>query len=298
MTLPAVRAASILYGMMNSHLNKMKFGIVGCGNIGADLCIAVQKGHIPAEVAALTDIEGERAKVLLRSFQLDAAVCTLEENAAKVDYLVECAVADAVRDVLKAAVRHQTDCLIMSVGGLLDNMELYDEARKSGIQVHIPSGALCGIDGVRAAMEAGLHAVTLTTRKPPAGLAGAPYLEEKGIDVENLEEPLVVFEGAAREAVKAFPQNVNVAATLSLTGIGPDETKVRIIADPETTMNIHEVVAEGAFGRLTAITENLPSPRNAKSSYLASLSAAAELRSAAESYVAHATQAAGAVERT
>lgn len=283
---------------MTVPLNKMKFGIVGCGNIGADLCIAVQKGEIPAEVAALTDIDEERAKMMLRSFQLDAVVCGLDDNAAKVDYLVECAVAGVVKDVLNAAIRHQTDCLIMSVGGLLDNMELYEEARKSGIQVHIPSGALCGLDGIRAAMEAGLHAVTLTTRKPPAGLAGAPYLKERGIDVDHLEEALVVFEGRARDAVKAFPQNVNVAASLSLVGIGPDETRVRVIADPDTTMNIHEVVAEGAFGRLTAVTENLPSPRNAKSSYLASLSAAAELRAAAETFVAHASQAAGAMERS
>ncbi len=270
----------------------MKFGIVGCGNIGADLCIAVQKGDIPAEVAALTDIDSERAKVLLRTFQLEAAVCSLDENAAKVDYLVECAGGDAVKNFLQAAVRHQTDCLVMSVGGLLDNMALYDEARHSGIQVHLPSGALAGIDGIRAAMEAGLHAVTLTTRKPPAGLAGAPYLVERGIDLRGLDEAMVVFEGSAREAVKAFPANVNVAATLSLAGIGPDETRVRIIADPDISMNIHEVVAEGAFGRLTAMTENLPSPRNVKSSYLASLSAVTELRLAAEAFVAHQAHAA------
>jgi len=275
----------------------MKFGIVGCGNIGADLCIALQKGDIPAEVVALTDVDPERAKVLLRTFQLEAAVCNLDENAAKVDYLVECAGGEAVKDVLQAVVRHQTDCLVMSVGGLLENMPLYQEARRSGVQVHLPSGALCGLDGIRAAMEAGLHAVTLTTRKPPAGLAGAPYLLERGIDLRGLDEAMVVFEGSAREAVKAFPANVNVAATLSLAGIGPDETRVRVIADPDISMNIHEVVAEGAFGRMTAMTENLPSPRNVKSSYLASLSAVAELRLAAEAFARHRAHAAGAQER-
>jgi aspartate dehydrogenase len=146
-------------------------------------------------------------------------------------------------------------------------------------------------------METGLHTVVLTTRKPPAGLAGAPYLIEHAIDIDNLDEPRVVFEGSALEAVRAFPANVNVAACLSLVGIGPEETQVRIIADPEATMNIHEVVAEGAFGRLTTITENLPSPRNPKSSYLASLSAVAELRAAAEAFVAHATQEAIVVDR-
>ena len=270
-------------------MTKMKIGVVGCGNIGADLCIALQKNEIHAEIAALTDIDAERAKILLRSFQLDADVCDLDENASKVDYLVECAVAGAVKEVLESAMRHHIDCLIMSVGGLLDNVELGEEARASGIQVHIPSGALCGLDGIRAAMEAGLHSVSLTTRKPPAGLIGAPYLEENEIDLDGLEEATVVFEGSAREAVKAFPRNVNVAASLSFVGIGPDDTRVRIIADPAATMNIHEVVAEGAFGQLRTVTENLPSPRNAKSSYLASLSAIAELRSAAEAFVAHAS---------
>jgi len=100
-----------------------------------------------------------------------------------------------------------------------------------------------------------------------------------------LKEPKVIFEGTALEAVRAFPKNVNVAAALSLAGVGPRQTRVRVIADPRATTNSHEIVAEGAFGRLSAITENLPSPRNAKSSYLASLSGCAELRAAAEAFV-------------
>jgi aspartate dehydrogenase len=161
-----------------------------------------------------------------------------------------------------------------------------DKARARNVQIRIPSGALCGLDGIRAAMEAGLHSVTLTTRKPPKGLCGAPYLVERGISLENLSEPMVIFEGTALEAVKAFPQNVNVAGALSIIGIGPSETRVRIIADPRATANSHEVIAEGAFGRLQTLTENLPSPRNAKSSYLASLSACAELRAAAMAFAA------------
>jgi aspartate dehydrogenase len=173
----------------------------------------------------------------------------------------------------------------MSVGGLMMHPELLAEAKARHIQVRIPSGALCGLDGIRSAMEAGLHSVTLTTRKPPKGLSGAPYLEERGIDLGKLTEAMIVFEGSALDAVQAFPANVNVAAALSLMGIGPKETRVRIIADPKATENSHEVTAEGAFGRLQTITINLPSPRNAKSSYLASLSAVAELRAAADAFV-------------
>ncbi|HOZ45381.1 MAG TPA: aspartate dehydrogenase [Candidatus Hydrogenedentes bacterium] len=264
---------------------KMKVGLVGCGNIGADLCIALQKGDIPAEIVALTDIDENRAKVLQRTFQLNALIETLDETAAVADFVIECAEAAAVADVIHAAIRHRKACLIMSVGGLLAQPELLEQASASGVHVQLPSGAICGLDGIRSAMQAGLHRVTLTTRKPPAGLAGAPYLAEKGIDVQHIREPMVVFEGTALDAVKAFPKNVNVAATLSLVGIGPHETRVRVIADPNATVNSHEVIAEGAFGRLQTITENLPSPRNAKSSYLASLSACAELRAAAAAFV-------------
>jgi len=268
---------------------KMKVGLVGCGNIGADLCIALQKGAIPAEIVALTDIVEEHAKILLRTFQLNAKICDLDENAAGVDFVVECAGAEAVAGVLDACIKHHKHCLIMSVGGLMSGPDLLDRARKNNVQVHLPSGALCGLDGIRAAMEAGLHRVTLTTRKPPKGLEGAPYLVEHGISLENLSEPMVVFEGTALEAVNAFPKNVNVAGALSIAGIGPVETRVRVIADPRATSNSHEVVAEGAFGRLQTLTENMPSPRNAKSSYLASLSACAELRAAAMAFVSTST---------
>ena len=268
-------------------MNKLRVGLVGCGNIGADICIGLQKGDIPAKIVALTDVDESRAKIFQRSFQLDATIRDLEKNAASVDFMVECAVGEVVGAVLEAAIQHHTDCLIMSVGGLMEHAELYERARQAGIQVRLPSGALCGLDGIRAAMEAGLHSVTLTTRKPPKGLIGAPYLVENNIDIENLDAPKVIFEGSAYDAVKAFPLNVNVAASLSFAGIGPHETKVVVIADPETTNNVHEVVAEGAFGRLTTVTENLPSPRNAKSSYLASLSACAELRAVALTHAAY-----------
>jgi len=265
-------------------IGRMKVGLVGCGNIGADLCIALQKGDIPAEIVALTDIEEARARLLVKTFHLNAVVCELDQNAAQVDLMVECADSSAVKDVVEAAIRHKRDCLILSVGGLMDHPDLMERARENRIQIRVPSGALCGLDGIRAATEAGLHTVMLTTRKPPKGLAGAPYLEEHRIDLDTLTEPTVIFEGTAREACKAFPKNVNVAAALSFAGIGPAQTRVRIIADPYATVNTHEIVAEGAFGKLRTVIENLPSPRNAKSSYLASLSCVAELRAAAEAF--------------
>ena len=234
----------------------------------------------PAQVVALVDVEPERARALQAEFAPDAMACSLLEAAAHADFLVECAVASVVPEVLAMAVRNTRGCLILSLGALVTEPDLLDTAYRSGLQVRLPSGAVCGLDGLRAAREAGVDRVTLTTRKPPAGLQGAPYLVANGMDVTGLNEPLTVFEGNALEAVKAFPQNVNVAAAISLAGIGPQRTQVRVVADPAATVNSHELVAEGAFGRLRAVTENVPSPRNAKTSYLASLSAIAELRAA------------------
>ena len=266
----------------------MKVGLVGCGNIASDICLALRDRDIPAEVVALSDSDVSHAEALRDNYKLNACIGTLDELAGAVDYIVECAVAAVVPQVVNAAVRHGVDCLVMSVGGLLERPDLFDLARHNNINLWVPSGAICGIDGIRAAMHAGLDEVMLTTSKPPKGLKDAPYLREKGIDLERLTEPLVVFEGTAREAVRAFPANVNVAASLSLAGLGPDRTRVRLVADPGTTVNTHEIYAKGPFGELTAIMRNCPSPRNPKSSYIASLSACVEVASAARLFAARA----------
>lgn len=268
-------------------MTKLKVALIGCGNIGADLCIALQKGDIPAEIVALYDIDESKAQLLKRTFHLEAEICDLDTAVSLAQFVIECASMTAVEPVIRACIKYRRDCLIMSLSGLLYNMELLDEAKRHHIRVKIPSGALCGLDGIRSAMEAGLHRVILTTRKHPKALAGAPYLTENHIDISNITEPITIFEGNALEAAKAFPANVNVASALSLYGIGPKDTLVRIIADPTVTENIHEIYAEGAFGRLQTTTMNLPSPRNIKSSYLASLSACAELRAMAEDYATH-----------
>ncbi len=264
---------------------KLRVGLVGCGNIGEALCRAIAAGDISAEVTALTDQDAERAERLRAEFAPGAAICALDENAARVDLLVECAVGAVVPAVLDAAQRHGRDCLIMSLGGLVGALDALEVACAAGVNVRIPSGAICGLDGLRAAREGGLSRVRLTTRKPPAGLRGAPHVESAGVNLDALTEATTIFEGAAREAIQAFPKNVNVAAALSLAGIGLDRTEVRVIADPTSGVNSHEVEADGAFGRLRTVTENVPSPANPKTSYLASLSACAELRAAADAFI-------------
>ena len=126
-------------------MTTMKVGLVGCGNIGADLCIAQQKGNIPVEIVALHDIDPDRAKILQRTFHLEAEICSLDELVQRVDFVVECAVAVAVKNVIESAIRHRKSCLIMSVSGLMQHPELLEQARENNIQIRIPSGALCGL---------------------------------------------------------------------------------------------------------------------------------------------------------
>ena len=198
--------------------------------------------------------------------------------ARRCDLLIEAASGKAAADLLPLLARHRRPALILSTGGLLSRPERLRSLLKKGIPLYLPSGALAGLDGIKAAATGRLRSVTLTTRKPPKSLAGAPGILRRKIRLEKLRKPTVVFQGSARQAAKEFPQNINVAATLALAGIGPTRTRVKIIADPRVRTNIHEVEAAGDFGRLTARTENRPSPANPKTSLLAVRSAAATLK--------------------
>jgi aspartate dehydrogenase len=170
------------------------------------------------------------------------------------------------------------DLMVLSVGALLDHPEWGELAAQHGAKVYIPSGAIVGLDGVKGACVGQVQGVTITTRKPPKGLAGAPYVEDHGMDVWALTEETLIFEGSAREACKGFPANVNVSAALSLAGVGPDQTRIRIFAVPGGTRNMHDIEVEGEFGRMTAHIENVPSDTNPRTGKLSYLSAIAMLK--------------------
>ncbi len=258
----------------------VKVGIVGCGCIGSELCRAVASGNVRAEIAALNDITREHAEKVKKELRLKAPIVSFEELVEVSEVIAECASADCAPKVVEAALSSGKVALIMSVGGLMQRPDLFDRVRENAASVIIPSGALGGVDAVEAAAVGGIDEVTLTTTKPPAGLRGAPYIVEEGVDLDSIVERTVIFDGSALEAVSAFPQNVNVAATLSLAGIGPQRTRVKVVVDPAAVANSHEVRAVGAFGTLVTKTENVPSEDNPKTSRLAVLSAIAALRKA------------------
>ena len=165
-----------------------------------------------------------------------------------------------------------------SVGALLPRMHLVERARETGARIVVPTGALLGLDAVRAAAEGEVESVAIETRKPPRGLVGAPYLEENGIDVLGVAEATRVFAGNAFDAARGFPANVNVAAALALAGIGPERTRVEIWADPGVTRNTHTIRVEAAAARLTMTIENVPSEANPRTGLITPLSILACLR--------------------
>ena len=263
--------------------------IIGCGAIGTVLARSIDEGRAGAtKLIALYDSNVDRAKRLAEKLRSKPKVARefrelLEDPS--IGLIVEAASQEAVRQYALEILRAGKSLMVMSVGALVDPellRSLWREAKKRGCRIYIPSGAIVGVDGVRAASQAGIESVTLTTRKPPRALADSPYVVERGTDLSGVKEPVVVFEGRASEAVKHFPRSVNVAATLSLAGIGPDRTVVRIIADPNVDRNIHEVRVKGRFGEIVTVAKNVPSPDNPKTSYLAALSAVDTLRRVTE----------------
>ncbi len=260
----------------------LKIGVIGCGFIGGQISRAIDSGAVDAELFALCDSSEKKALELAASLKRSNPACMkIEDMLHSVDLLIESASQNAVRFIVPRALEAGCDVMVLSVGALVDEElreRIFRLAKQNNCKLYFPSGAVVGIDGINSASAGEISSVTLTTRKPPSGLTGAPYVICKGIELEKIETETVIFEGSASEAVKAFPANVNVAATISLAGIGFERTKVRIIADPATSRNVHEITVEGEFGNFYTKVENLPSPENPKTSYLAALSAVSTLK--------------------
>jgi len=259
-------------------MRKIKVGIIGCGTIGSELARACQtRLKDSVDLVGICDLIEEKAELLQKSLKEKTPVLKLDDLIKRSGLIVEAAGAAISADVLKKTINGKKDVLIMSIGGLLGNESLLEDAQDAGIRVYLPSGALCGIDGLKSASIGRIDSVTLTTRKPPKGLAGAPYITKNNIDLSSIKEETIIFDGTADDAVKGFPQNVNVAAILSLAGPGAANTRVRIVTSPDYTKNIHEVEIKGESGNITTRTENLPSKVNPKTSQLAVFSAIATL---------------------
>jgi aspartate dehydrogenase len=251
--------------------------IAGLGAIGLPLARALDAGVDGLRLIAVACRDPIKGRANLAGFQSAPHLVEIPELAAA-DIVVECAPSAIFERIALPALEAGRILVAASAGALLPRMHLVKLARQTGARIVVPTGALLGLDAVRAAAEGPIESVTIETRKPPMSLIGAPYLEKHGIDVMDLIQPLLVFEGNALDAAAGFPANVNVAAALALAGIGPIRTRVRIWADPSVTRNIHTIRVEAEAARFTMTIENVPSAENPKTGRLTALSLLACLR--------------------
>jgi aspartate dehydrogenase len=256
-------------------------GLIGCGTIGAALAEAVARGEAgPAAIAGLYDFEPGRASSLAAKLKGAVAHATVEGllGDERVEIVVEAASQAAAVAHARSVLAARRSLLLMSSGALIDSA-LFDElarlTRERGVSLTVPSGAVGGLDAIRAVRNE-LREVRLTSTKPPAALRGAPGFA--AWESNEISQATVVYEGPARDAVRLFPANVNVAAAVSLAGMGPDRTVARVVADPDAPGNVHEVSASGDFGQFTLRFVNRPSRDNPRTSRLAILSAVEALR--------------------
>lgn len=256
-------------------------GIVGCGTIGRALLRAGDEGGLGVPVAGVASRTAATAEAFLATLKGPPPFLDLGELVEQSSLLVETAGGHVVPYLAEAAFSAGKDLMVISIGALLEHPEIIEQARSLGCRLYAPSGAIAGLDGIKSACQGRVDTVEMISRKPVAALEGAPYLMENEIQVDGLTEAQEVFNGSAREACRGFPSNLNVSAAVSLAGIGPDLTTVRIVADPFLERNCHDVTVEGEFGLLRVHIENIPS-ENPKTGRLTALSIIRSVRDAVD----------------
>ena len=245
----------------------MKVGIIGCGAIANIITTSIVPEENDINIAYFFDKDIERAENLA-TLAGGVAVLDFEDMLDDVDLVLECASPASVKQLAPIILERGLDMIVMSIGAFMDR-EFYEKtlkiAKNNNAKIHLPSGAVVGLDGIKAVAKFGLKEVSLVTRKSPKSLG-------KDIDTEE-----VLFEGKASDAVKEFPLNINVAATISMAC--NRDIDVKIIVDPKVDRNVHEITAKGDFGEFKTTTMNYPCAANPKTSMLAALSAIRLLKS-------------------
>lgn len=256
----------------------MKVGIAGLGTIGTVVARALDAGIDGLSLDAVAARDHDKARRRMESFRKVVPVVSAAELAERVDVVVECVPKVAFREIAEPALSRGRVLITVSGAALLDAPDLVDLARRTGGRVLLATGAILGLDALRAAAEGEIESVTMVTRKPPRSLRGAPYLRDRNIDIDALDKPLRVFEGSAEEGAQGFPSNVNVAAAVGLAGVGAARTRLEIWADPGVERNMHTVRVEADSARFEMSIENVPSDENPGTGRLTPLSVIATLR--------------------
>ncbi|MBF0484058.1 MAG: DUF108 domain-containing protein [Candidatus Omnitrophica bacterium] len=259
----------------------IRVGVLGCGAIGSGIAksISGELKKFRYQLTALYDVDPLKSSRLQKNLHLKNIVRSSFENLlVNCDLVVEAVASDCTIDLVARTIKAKKIVLVMSVGQLLKDLKVLKSAEKYGAKVLIPSGAIAGIDAIKAGSSVKLRSVTLSSRKPVKAFRNNIYLENKGFDLGKIKKDTVLFSGNVAAAVKAFPQNVNVAATLALACGDISKVKIQLIASPKAKLNSHEIVVKGDFGTIMTKTDNEICPDNPKTSYLAVLSAIQTLK--------------------
>ena len=263
-----------------------RVGIIGYGSIGKEIIAATRRNEIPnARIVALFDKES----TVFNKVDYDTGELNLfsdfdefynSDIYSNIDIIMECASKGAIKEYGKKIIDSKKDLIVLSVGAFSDEkylIELQNLSNLNNTKILIPTGAIAGLDSIRSVKKY-LNTLTIVTTKNPKSLIGAPYFKTSKIRIDEILKETVLFEGNAVDAIELFPANVNVAVSVALAGIGLVKTQVKIVADPTLSVNKHEIVGEGTFGKIQIVVQNIPSPSNPRTSYLASLSAIECLR--------------------
>jgi len=264
-------------GVARSPKAALRVAVAGLGAIGFEVAKALDRGIQGSVLSAVSANDRSKAAKRLSHLGSPPPVVALDELAPLADIVVECAPANLLPAIAEPFLKAGKTVIALSAGAILSHWHLVELARRHGGQIVVPTGALLGLDAVTAAAEGKIRSVRMVTRKPVRGLAGAPYLAEQNIRLEEITKPLRVFKGTAREAAIGFPANLNVAAALSLAGIGPDDTTLEIWADPSLTRNTHRIEVDSDSAVFMMSIENVPSD-NPRTGRITALSAIAYLR--------------------
>jgi aspartate dehydrogenase len=263
-----------------------RVGIIGYGSIGKEIIAATSRNEIQnARIVALFDKES----TVFNKVDYDNGELNLfsdfdefynSDIYSNIDIIMECASKGAIKEYGKKIIDSKKDLIVLSVGAFSDEkylIELQNLSNLNNTKILIPTGAIAGLDSIRSVKKY-LNTLTIVTTKNPKSLIGAPYFKTSKIRIDEILKETVLFEGNAVDAIELFPANVNVAVSVALAGIGLVKTQVKIVADPTLSVNKHEIVGEGTFGKIQIVVQNIPSPSNPRTSHLASLSAIECLR--------------------
>ncbi|MFP7673930.1 aspartate dehydrogenase [Marivita sp. S0852] len=257
----------------------MKIGIAGMGAIGLRVAQELDRGGIPGcTLAAMSVRNAERAAEANAQLSKPVSNYAFDDMARHCDAVIECLPPQLFLDLARPVLQAGKTLIVLSASQLLGQQALFDMAAETGATLQIPSGAMLGLDAIKAVAVGTVHSVVIETRKPVAGLINAPYVQQQNLDLTGLTKPYQIIEGAVSEIAKVFPANVNVAAAVSLAGIGPDKTRMEVWADPSLERNLHSVRVRSDSSDFTMSIENRPSAENPATGKITALSVIALLR--------------------